>query len=198
MSRLLCSFALRAMRYPAVVRPSACLTQAVRASTSSHGHEPTKTHGHDAEEHGHGHGHGHGGPAEAFVIHGGKVGMYHRFTTPNSRVCLFRQFANQIILFCIVDPTAEVASPLGGAIGPERFEQLKALSGIDDPYDLSTKPLVRALAPEQANLVPSSYDHRVAGCVCMPLPYSSIREISLCTFTLAGMHTHAIVAKHLL
>jgi hypothetical protein len=136
MSRLLCSFALRAMRYPAVVRSSACLTQAVRASSSSHSNEPTKTHGHAAEEHGHGH--GHGGPAEAFVIHGGKV----------------------------VDPTAEVASPLGGAIGPERFEQLKALAGIDDPYDLSTKPLVRALAPEQANLVPSSYDHRVAGCVC--------------------------------
>lgn len=73
-----------------------------------------------------------------------------------------------ILLFVfLVDPTAEAASPLGAAVGPERFEQLKALAGIDDPYDLSTKPLVRALAPEQANLVPSSYDQRVAGCVCM-------------------------------
>ena len=92
MSRLLCSFALRAMRCPAAVRPSACLTQAVRAASSSHSKEPTKTHGHDAEEHGHGH--GHGGPAEAFVIHGGKVGMFHRFTAPDSKITLFIQFNN--------------------------------------------------------------------------------------------------------
>lgn len=71
MSRLLCSSILRAMRYPTVVRPSVCLSQAARASTSS-GHEASKTHGHAADDHGH----GHGGPAEAFVIHGGKVGTH--------------------------------------------------------------------------------------------------------------------------
>jgi len=65
-------------------------------------------------------------------------------------------------------PSDKIDMPdeLGHAVGPHRWEILAKLAGNDDPYDFKHHKMGSCGTKENPNLVPSSAEKRLVGCVC--------------------------------
>ncbi|KAI3381882.1 hypothetical protein SNEBB_010181 [Seison nebaliae] len=56
--------------------------------------------------------------------------------------------------------------PWEHAVGVERFEMAMKKIGIDDPYDMGGKKRIENSTKDNPNIVSSTFDRRLIGCVC--------------------------------
>jgi len=65
-------------------------------------------------------------------------------------------------------PSEKIDMPdeLGHAVGPHRWEILAKMAGNDDPYDMKHHSMGVCGTKESPNLIPSSAEKRLVGCVC--------------------------------
>ncbi|XP_046365954.1 cytochrome c oxidase subunit 5B, mitochondrial-like [Haliotis rufescens] len=54
---------------------------------------------------------------------------------------------------------------LGHAVGPERFEMLAKLAGVEDPFEMKVKSRAKGTF-EEPTMIPSLYEKRLVGCIC--------------------------------
>ncbi|KAL5016946.1 hypothetical protein ScPMuIL_006535 [Solemya velum] len=65
----------------------------------------------------------------------------------------------------IANPDVSMPDTLGHSVGPERYELLSKLSGIEDPFELNVKKRAKGTF-DDPTLIPSITDIRRVGCIC--------------------------------